>query len=237
MGVQQWCIVGVTAVLLVCEVAVSQLCHSLILLMDSFHTFYILMHSLHLPLTRWRGHSAAPRPPPESSTPPPPPAVPPSSVPPAISPAEPLPGSAPGNPGPAETPPPPLSCGLSYRNCRTEVVGNFLAALFLASLCISGVLEIIGLFLGPKPVRHHLLLVAVSGSSLLLKMLVLWWSWERGHMLKGTSKLHMPHNRLCNKWTLRAHAGVRGAARGASWNCQLSAIILNYTILLHIYYQ
>lgn len=64
-------------------------------------------------------------------------------------------------------------------------MGSFLAALFLASLCISGVLEIIGLFLGPKPVRHHLLLVAVSGSSLLLKMLVLWWSWEREHTLKG----------------------------------------------------
>lgn len=192
MGVQQWCIVGVTALLLVCEVAVSQLCHSLILLVDSFHTFYILMHSVHLALTHQRGHPAPPCPPPDSAAPPPP-LVPPSSAPPAISPAEPLPRSAPGDPGPAETPPPPLGCGLAYRSCRTEVVGSFLAALFLASLCISGVLEIIGLFLGPKPVRHHLLLVAVSGSSLLLKMLVLWWSWEREHELKGTSKLHKPH--------------------------------------------
>lgn len=185
MGVQQWCIVGVTVLLLVCEVAVSQLCHSLILLVDSFHTFYILMHSVHLARTP-RGNRAPPHPPPDSSAPPP--LAPPSS-------AEPIPGSARGEPGPAETPPTPRGCDLSYRSCRAEVVGSFLAALFLASLCISGVLEIIGLFLGPKPVRHHLLLVAVSGSSLLLKMLFLWWSWEKEHMLKGTSKIHKPHKR------------------------------------------
>lgn len=186
MGVQQWCIVGVAALLLVCEVAVSQLCHSLILLVDGFHTFYILMNSLHLALTRRRGHAAAPRPPPDSTARPPP-QDPPSFEPPAISQAELVPESAPGDPGPAETPPPPVGCGLSYSGCRTEVVGSFLAALFLASLCVSGVLEIIAFFLGPKPVQHHLLLVAVSGSSVLLKMLVLWWRWEWDHTLKGTS--------------------------------------------------
>ncbi|XP_075891859.1 uncharacterized protein LOC142895020 [Nelusetta ayraudi] len=185
MGAQRWCILGVTVLLLACEVAVSQLCHSLILLMDSFHTFYILMFLVHQALTHRHGHAAPP-----PASPAPPPQAPPSSAPapvgpPAISPAEPLAGTASGDPGPAETPPPPLGCGLSYSGCRIQVVGGFLAALFLASLCVSGLLEIIGLFLGPKPVRHHLLLAAVSGGSLFHKMLVLWWSWEREQTPKG----------------------------------------------------
>lgn len=191
MGAQRWCLLGVTVLLLACEVAVSQLCHSLILLMDSFHTFYILMHLVHQALTHRHGH---PAPPPASPAPPPqaPPSSAPSPVgPPAISPAEPLAGTASGDPGPAETPPPPLGCGLSYSGCRIQVVGGFLAALFLASLCVSGLLEIIGLFLGPKPVRHHLLLAAVSGGSLFHKMLVLWWSWEREQTPKGKSTLHV----------------------------------------------
>lgn len=175
MGVQQCCIVGVTVLMLVCEVAVSQLCHSLILLVDSFHTFYILVHLVHLARTSQHGAPTPPHPLPDSSAPPLT-----SSEPLTISPAEPI-----RDQGPAENP--ALGCGLSYRSCRGEVVGSFLAALFLASLCISGVLEIIGLFLGPKQVRHHLLLVAVSGSSLLLKMLVLWWCWEKERMLKGAS--------------------------------------------------
>lgn len=182
MGVQQWCIVGVTVLLLVCEVAVSQLCHSLILLVDSFHTFYILMHSLHLALTHRRCRPAPPRPLPDSSAPPPPQDLR-SLEPPAILQAELLTELAP--------PPPLIGCGLSYSSCRTKVVGSFLAALFLASLCVSGVLKIIALFLAPKPVQHHLLLVAVSGSSLLLKTLVLWWRWEWERTLEGTSSLHI----------------------------------------------
>lgn len=183
MGAQRWCILGVTALLLACEVAVSQLCDSLILLVDSFHTIYILMHLVHSALTHRRGHPA-----PAPGSPPPPISSAPSAVsPPAISPAEPHSGTASRDPGPAETPPPPLGCGLSYSSCRIQVVGGFLAGLFLASLCVSGLLEIIGLFLGPKPARHHLLLVAVSGGSLLHKMLVLWWSWEQEQTPEGKS--------------------------------------------------
>lgn len=206
MGAQRWCILGVTVLLLACEVAVSQLCHSLILLMDSFHTFYILMFLVHQALTHRHGHAAPP-----PASPAPPPQAPPSSAPapvgpPAISPAEPLAGTASGDPGPAETPPPPLGCGLSYSGCRIQVVGGFLAALFLASLCVSGLLEIIGLFLGPKPVRHHLLLAAVSGGSLFHKMLVLWWSWEREQTPKGKSTLHVRRKgNVCVKCRTSTH--------------------------------
>lgn len=197
MGAQRWCLLGVTVLLLPCEVAVSQLCHSLILLMDSFHTFYILMHLVHQALTHRHGHPALP-----PASPAPPPQAPSPVGPPAISPAEPLAGTACGDPGPAETPPPPLGCGLSYSGCRIQVVGGFLAALFLASLCVSGLLEIIGLFLGPKPVRHHLLLAAVSAGSLFHKMLVLWWSWEREQTPKGKSTLHVRRT-PCNATRVR----------------------------------
>lgn len=213
MAMQQWCIVGGTALLLACEVTVSQLCNSLILLVDSFHTLYSLMHALHEALAPPQG----PPPPPCSlpGSPALPPQAPPSSAPsrlslPAVSPAEPPPGSDTGDPGAAgspaappspsaalapasHAPPPPPNCGLSYPNYRIQAVGGFLSALFLASLCVSGVLEIISLFLGPKHVRRHLLLVAVSGASLIHKMLVLWWNWDRELTPSGKSAHHEAH--------------------------------------------
>lgn len=178
MGVPQWFVLAVTILLLVCEVTISQLCSSLIILVDSFHTLSILIHMALTPQT----DSVAP---PLSS--PDPPASPPLPTPssavslgnrPAGSSADHLPGTASKPPVPAEASPSDLGCGLSYTSCRIQVVGAFLSALILASLCLSGIIEIISLFLRPKPVQRHLLLVVVSSSSLLHKMLVLWLNWD-----------------------------------------------------------
>lgn len=74
--------------------------------------------------------------------------------------------------------PPALGCGLCYRQCRIPIVGSFISALVLASLCLSSTIDIIGLFLEPKPVWLPLLLVLTSSSSVLLKMLLLWLYWD-----------------------------------------------------------
>uniref|UniRef100_A0A3P8SS64 Cation efflux protein cytoplasmic domain-containing protein n=1 Tax=Amphiprion percula TaxID=161767 RepID=A0A3P8SS64_AMPPE len=49
MKLLDWCMLGGTVLLLMCEVAVSQLCKSLITLVDGFHTLFLLMH-MALPL-------------------------------------------------------------------------------------------------------------------------------------------------------------------------------------------
>lgn len=192
MGVPQWFLLAVTIVLLVCEVAISQLCSSLIILVDSFHTLFILIHMALTPQT----DSVAP---PLSSPDPPtsPPQPPPSSAAslgnrPAESSANHLPGKASEPPIPGEASPPDRGCGLSYTSCRIQVVGCFLSALVLASLCLSGVIEIINLLLGPKPVQGHLLLVVVSSSSLLHKMLVLWlnWDWQQNPDTESALKVN-----------------------------------------------
>lgn len=192
MGVPQWFVLAVTILLLVCEVTISQLCNSLIVLVDSFHTLFILIHMALTPQTA----SGAP---PLSSPDPPtlPPQPPPSSAAslgnrPAESSTNYLPGTASEPPVPNEASPPDLGCGLSYTSCRIPVVGGFLSALVLASLCLSGIIEIINLLLGPKPVQRHLLLVVVSSSSLLHKMLVLWLNWDRQRTpdTKSTIKVH-----------------------------------------------
>lgn len=43
MRVLHWCMLGLTILLLVCEVTLSQLCKSLIILVDAFYTLFILM--------------------------------------------------------------------------------------------------------------------------------------------------------------------------------------------------
>lgn len=193
MGVPQWFVLPVTILLLVCEVTISQLCSSLIILVDSFHTLFILIHMALTPQTA----SGAP---PLSSPDPPtfPPQPPPSSAAssgnrPAESSTNHLPGTASELPVPAEASSPDLGCGLSYTSCRIQVVGGFLSALVLASLCLSGIIEIINLLLGPKPVQRHLLPVVVSSSSLLHKILVLWLKWDRQQTPDTKSTLKVNH--------------------------------------------
>lgn len=151
MKVLKWSLVGGAVLLLVCQVAVSQLCRSVTVLMDGFHTLFILIG---IALT-----SEAPG------------------------------GGPPGSsleffasPDPSADPPAkprPPGCGLSYRRCRVPVVGSFVSALVLASLCLSSTIDVIGLFLEPRQVWLPLLLVLTSSYSVLLKTLFLWLHWDQ----------------------------------------------------------
>ncbi|XP_062275539.1 uncharacterized protein LOC133980761 isoform X2 [Scomber scombrus] len=213
MRVQHWCMLGLTSLLLASEVAISQLCHSLITLVVGFHTFFILMCMAFLPQTANINRSQ-----PSSLDPP---ACPPcassssSSAPPSIPAAEStIKASAglliatnvssihvkPPTPQPNHeaasmvnsheliseiTSPPALICGLSHTDSRSEAYGAFFAVLTLASLCMSYLLEIISFAMEPQPVQHPQLLVPVAALSLLHKMLVLWLSWDQLQRERG----------------------------------------------------
>lgn len=205
MRVLHWCMLGVTILLLVCEVTISQLCKSLIILVDGFHTIFIMMRmALTPPQT-----SSLIKPPLSSLDSP---ASPPhassssaglfvnlpaeSSIKPTLCTQTTSDGST--LPDQASTPQPQISppvqdCGLSYPSCRVQTVGAFISALLLASLCLSYIMEIISFSLEPQPVQHPLLLVVVSIVSLIHKMLVLWMNWDQQQALQIESHLEVNH--------------------------------------------
>ncbi|XP_071353274.1 proton-coupled zinc antiporter SLC30A1 isoform X2 [Trachinotus anak] len=204
MRVLHWCMLGMTILLLVCEVAISQLCNSLITLVDGFHTLFVLMR-MALPAPQTAGII---KPPPSwldspaslhaSSSP----AAPPSTLPaePSIKPHTAPTGSSTPDQPPAPQPkhetasplnscqlsspttsPPALGCGVSYANSRIQAVGAFMSSLLLASLSISYLIEIISFSLEPHPVHRPLLLVVIGAVSLLHKILVLRLNWGQLH--------------------------------------------------------
>lgn len=208
MRVLHWCMLAVTILLLVCEVTISQLCKSLIILVDGFHTLFILMCMV------------LPPPPPQTA----------SIIKPLLSSVDfpaslphnssssaglpstlraespiTLPGTQIATDGPAvpnqpptpqpsheaaslvnshqlsapEVSPPAPACGVSYTNSRIQPVGAFFSALLLTSLCISYLIEIISFSLDPHPVQRPLMLVLVGAVSLLHKMLLLRLNWDQ----------------------------------------------------------
>lgn len=206
MRVLHWCMLGVTILLLVCEVTISQLCKSLITLVDSFHTLFILMRmALPLPQTAglikpWPSSLDSPASPRASSS-----SVAAPSTLPAESSIKTLPGThaatggsstpdEPPAPGPNHdttlpfsshgscpptVSPPALNCSVSYGSSRIQVMGAFLSSLILISLSISYLIMIINFFLEPRLVQRPLLLVVIGVVSLLHKMLVLWLNWDQ----------------------------------------------------------
>lgn len=214
MRVLHWCMLGVTILLLVCEVTISQLCKSLITLVDGFHTLFTLMRM------------ALPPPQPASVIKPPlsyldSPVSPPHA---SSSSSAALPGTQtatdgstmpdhPPTPRPhreaaspvnshqlfsPEIRPPAVGCGVSHTSSRTQPVGTFISTLLLASLCLSYIMEIIGFSLEPHPVQRPLLLVAVGAVSLLHKMLVLWLNWDQLQDEKAGAESHLEVNHKGN---------------------------------------
>lgn len=208
MQVQHWCILGLTALLLVSEVTISQLCHSLITLVVAFHTCFILMcmalpsfsqttnikksqpSSPDLPTSRScasSSSSALPSIPDTEST------IKPSAsllIPTNVSCLYLKPPAHQHNYKAASvvishelisenTSPPALICGLSHTGSRSEAYRVFFAVLTLASLCMSYSLEIISFTMEPQPVRHPKLLMPVAAISLLHKILLLWLNWDQ----------------------------------------------------------
>lgn len=170
MKVLKRSLLGVTVLLLVSQVTVSQLCKSVTVLMDGFHTLFILISIALTAESTSRSRLG-------------------SSL--EIF-GSPLHASNLSAESPHQTPAPSpprgtlrqispraLGCGLSYSQCRISLVGSFISALLLASLCLSSTIEIIGLFLEPEQVWLPLLLVVISSSSFLLKTLLLWLYWDQ----------------------------------------------------------
>ncbi|XP_033970834.1 zinc/cadmium resistance protein [Trematomus bernacchii] len=174
MRVLHWCMLGVTILLLACEVTISQLCKSLITLVDGFHTLFILLRMALPPV------DSSSSPPHAGSS---------SSAPPAPPPAE----------SSIESPPGGLAGGLqasgvSLTSSRVQPVGSFISALLLTSLCLSYFMEILSFTLDPHPVQRPLLLVVVGAVSVLHKMLVVWLNWDQLQAEKAGPESHLEVN-------------------------------------------
>ncbi|XP_056296383.1 uncharacterized protein LOC130210312 isoform X2 [Pseudoliparis swirei] len=205
MRVLHWCMLGVTILLLLCEVTISQLCKSLITLVDGFHTLFILLLM------------APPPPPPQTATikKPPLPSLDPSTSPPhgSCSPAE-LPSILPAQssiepPAGARAQGPPR-CGVSFPSCRLQPLGAFISALLLTFLCLTYFMEIISLSLEPHPARRPLLLVVVGAASLLYKLLVVRLNWDQ--LQKERAKAAWNQSHLEETHTVSAAEETKGRA-------------------------
>lgn len=163
-----WCMLGGTALLLLGEIAVSQLCTSLITMIDGFHTIIIIIHMTLL----HPGTANIIKPVPPSRAPPPP--LNPDSTSPRPSEASPLDRLSHGPSSPAAP-----GCGLPFPSSRIPPVGVFISTLLLASLCFSYFLEIMAHVLEPHPGQLPLLPVVVGAVSLLWKTLLFVLSWDQ----------------------------------------------------------
>lgn len=185
MGVPHWCKLGVAFLLLVCQVIVHQLCETLIVLVDGFHTVFIIVRMASAASSARPAHSSSPIIPPTLHADPSTEALrgthtstdgsliqdePPSPV-------EGAPVADCHQLFTPEVSPPARNCGLSFPHSRTQTVGAFISALALTSLCLSNITEIISFSLEPHPVQRPLLPVLVGAVSLLYKVLLLWLNW------------------------------------------------------------
>ncbi|KAM4743207.1 proton-coupled zinc antiporter SLC30A1 isoform 1-T2 [Anableps anableps] len=189
MRLAQWSMMGVTVLLLLCEIVVSQLCKSLITMVDGFHTLFILLH-MALPQTEGimkhciSSSDSSPPSPHDSSSlgtfPHPLYSDPPAELPPRAQATKEQPNQEPAspiNPHKHLSPAAP-SCRLSFPDSRIQAVGVFISSLLLVSLCVSYFLEIISFMVKPHPVQRPLLPVVAGAGSLLLKMLLFLLDWD-----------------------------------------------------------
>lgn len=150
------CMLVLTCVLLLCEVIAGRLCNSLINMIDSFHTLYVLIGMI----ISTRGAEENP-------------AV--SAEPRSTEPEE---ESCPSS-GSEENHVSRLSDGSRYSRFRVRPVGGLISALLLSSLCVSIGFDILGHTLQPHPIQRPLLATAVGAVSLLFNLLLLVWRRPR----------------------------------------------------------
>ncbi|XP_012736651.2 zinc/cadmium resistance protein isoform X1 [Fundulus heteroclitus] len=247
MRPQQWCMLGVTVLLLLCEIAVSQLCKSLITMVDGFHTLFILMH-MALPQTediirpRISSLDSSPSSPRDSfslggfsrslhSEPP-------AELPDQSDAKQPDhdPASVVNSHHKGFSSVTP-SCSLSFPKSRIHVVGVFISSLLLVSLCVSYFLEIIGFIVKPHPVQHPLLPVVVGAGSLLHKMLLFVLDWDEMLDKKAESCRHAEteppleiNHKVCAEEESRSQEeeelSVRSKGQIAAHNCLHSGALV-----------
>ncbi|XP_016097702.1 zinc/cadmium resistance protein [Sinocyclocheilus grahami] len=147
-GSTRICTLVLTLCFLVFEIVVGQICRSLLIAVDSFHTLYIFIN---LALSALKHHPNSPCSPDPSTT------------------------AAPSRPNVSASGGPSPPCAEDYRRMRLKPFGNLISALLMASQCVSISLEILTHVVQPEPILHPLLSIVVGGASLIFNMLVLAW--------------------------------------------------------------
>ncbi|XP_042630696.1 zinc/cadmium resistance protein [Cyprinus carpio] len=143
------CTLVLSLCFLVFEIVVGQICRSLLIAVDSFHTLYVFIN---LALSALKHHPASP--------------------------CSPEPSTTAGSSRPDVCASGGLSspCAEDYRRMRLKPFGVLISALLMASQCVSISLEILTHAVQPEPIQHPLLSIVVGGASLIFNMLVLAWT-------------------------------------------------------------
>ncbi len=149
-GSSHMCVLVLTLGFLVFEIVVGQICRSLLIAVDSFHTLYVFIN---LALSAIKHHCNSPCSPDNSTT------------------------AGPSHPNLSSTGGLSPLYAEDYRRMRLKPFGILISALLMASQCVSISLEILTHLVQPEPFQHPLLSIVVGGTSLIFNILVL--SWRR----------------------------------------------------------
>lgn len=169
-GSARTCMLVLTFAFLVCEIVISQICRSLLIAVDSFHTLYVFINmalsaSKHRPktsLTNPHVSSACLSEPHksvlQSGT----------TLGPSLSNITQVGDTASGSMGclPEREP---------YSKMRLQPFGILISALLLASQCVSVSLEILTRLVQPEAIEHPFLSIVVGATSLLFNILMFTW--------------------------------------------------------------
>ncbi len=142
------CVLVLTLGFLVFEIVIGQICRSLLIAVDSFHTLYVFIN---LALSAIKHHSNSPFSSDTSTT------------------------AGPSHPNHSSTGGPSPPCAEDYRRMRLKPFGILISALLMASQCVSISLEILTHLIKPEPIQHPLLSIVVGGTSVIFNILILFW--------------------------------------------------------------
>lgn len=176
-GSARTCMLVLTFAFLVCEIVVGQICRSLLIAVDSFHTLYVFINmalsaSKHRPKTSLTNPHLSSSCPQKSvlhsssfttSGP---------SLPNITQASDPASGST-GCPG-------TLSDGEPYSRMRLQPFGILISALLLASQCVSVSLEILTRLVQPEAIQHPFLSIVVGATSLVFNIVLFFWRRKSG---------------------------------------------------------
>ncbi|XP_022535145.2 uncharacterized protein LOC111194732 [Astyanax mexicanus] len=174
------CLLAFTSALLLCEIVIGRLCNSLINMVDSFHTLYILIHLTLLPLEKLTGVTVTSDPTtstdPSQSEPQDPTTT--TADGPTVTDSKPVPSSETTQPG-HMTSGTVVSKADQYSLWRAQPFGAVLSALLLISLCISISLQVISSTLQALTIKRPLLATVIGAASLMFNSAILIWRGGR----------------------------------------------------------
>ncbi|XP_051953019.1 zinc transporter 10-like [Xyrauchen texanus] len=193
-GSTRTCILVLTFAFLVCEIVVGQICRSILIVVDSFHTLYMFIH---MALSGLKHQPKASVTNPNFSSP----SFPESHK---SDPHSPFSAATSTTPGPSNSnislpadpasdptgAPSPLPDGECYSRMRLKPFGILISSLLLASQCVSISLEILNHLVQPEPIQHQFLSIVVGAASLLFNITVLAWRSRTRGMNKAIEEFN-----------------------------------------------